>query len=74
MCSSDLPDLVLASRITDKARPGSVVVSGDFKDQVGDEGFTWSKLPGKSRFKGISGELDMYRVRRNGANAARLEP
>jgi adenylate cyclase len=64
----------LASRITDKARPGSVVVSGDFKDQVGEDGYSWSKLPGKRRFKGISGEVDMYRVRRNGANAASLEP
>jgi adenylate cyclase len=64
----------LASRITDKARPGSVVVTGDFKEKVGEDGFSWSKLPGKRRFKGISGEVDTYRVRRNGANDARLEP
>ncbi|MFL5840414.1 MAG: adenylate cyclase regulatory domain-containing protein [Thermoleophilaceae bacterium] len=60
----------LASRITDKARPGSVVVTGDFKDLVGEEGFNWSKLPGKRRFKGISGEVDVYRVRRNGLEPA----
>jgi adenylate cyclase len=63
----------LASRITDKARPGSVVVTGDFKDQVGEDGFSWSKLPGKRRFKGISGDVEIYRVRRNGADDARLK-
>jgi adenylate cyclase len=54
----------LASRITDKARPGSVVVTAEFKETVGDEGFNWTKLPGKRKFKGVSDELVLFRVRR----------
>jgi adenylate cyclase len=54
----------LASRITDRARAGSVVVTAEFKDAVGDDRFHFSKLPGKRRFKGIKGEVDLYRVRR----------
>jgi adenylate cyclase len=57
----------LASRITDKARAGSVVVTSDFKDAVGEvDDLNWSKLGGKRRFKGIVGDVDLYRVRRNG--------
>jgi adenylate cyclase len=54
----------LASRITDKARPGSVVTTEEFKELVGDDGFRWSKLPGNRRFKGVSDDLNLYRVRR----------
>jgi adenylate cyclase len=54
----------LASRITDKARPGSVVVSAEFKDLVGEHGFRWTKLPGRRKFKGISDNQVLYRVRR----------
>src|SRR4051794_3639588 len=54
----------LASRITDKARPGAVVVSSEFKDQVGEDGFNWTKLPGKRKFKGISEDQVLFRVRR----------
>jgi adenylate cyclase len=54
----------LASRITDKARPGSVVVTGDFKELLGEDGFRWTKLPGKRRLKGIGDDVDLYRVRR----------
>jgi adenylate cyclase len=54
----------LASRITDKARPGSVVVTAEFKEMVGDEGFNWTKLPGKRKFKGVSDEQVLFRVRR----------
>jgi adenylate cyclase len=54
----------LASTITDKARPGSVVVSAEFKDLVGEDGFRWTKLPGRRKFKGISDDQVLYRVRR----------
>jgi adenylate cyclase len=54
----------LASRITEKARPGSLVVSEEFKDLVGEEGFRWSKLPGRGKLKGISENQVLYRVRR----------
>jgi adenylate cyclase len=54
----------LASRITDKTRPGAVVVSAEFKEQVGDDGYNWTKLPGKRKFKGVSDDQVLYRVRR----------
>lgn len=59
----------LASRITDKARPNSVVVIEEIKDRVGDEGYSWSKLPGKRKFKGIADDQSLYRVRRAGADS-----
>jgi adenylate cyclase len=55
----------LASRITDKARPGSVVVSSEFKGVIGGNGYNWTRLPGKRKFKGISEEQELYRVRRD---------
>jgi adenylate cyclase len=59
----------LASRITDKARPGSVVVTAELKDQVGDDGFRWTKLPGRRKFKGVSEDQVLYRVRRAAAES-----
>ena len=53
----------LASRITDKARPGSVVVASEFKDEVDEESYTWSRLPRK-KLKGISDDVMLFRVRR----------
>jgi adenylate cyclase len=54
----------LASRITDKTRPAAVVASQEFKDQVGDDGYAWSRLTGKRKFKGVSEDQVLYRVRR----------
>jgi adenylate cyclase len=54
----------LASRITDKARPASVVVSEEFKDLVGEDGFRWSKLPRRQKLKGISDDQVLFRARR----------
>jgi adenylate cyclase len=54
----------LASRITDRARPGSVVATAEFRELIGEDGFTWSRLPRVRRMKGISGEPELYRVRR----------
>jgi len=59
----------LASRITDKARPGSVVVPEEFKDQVGEDGYDWTKLPGRRKFKGISENQVLYRVRPAGVGS-----
>jgi len=62
----------LASRITDAARPGSLLVARELRDAV-DEGLTetgedeapfrWSRAPAR-RFKGIDGRVELYRVRR----------
>jgi adenylate cyclase len=54
----------LASRITDRTRPGAVLVSADFKEMVGDEGFRWSKLRGRQKFKGVSDDQELFRARR----------
>lgn len=55
----------LASRITDKTRPGAVVVSSELKDAIADEdSYEWTKLPGKRKFKGISEDQVLFRVRR----------
>ena len=51
----------LASRLTSFARRGSVVVAGEVHDAAGD-GYDWS-FAGSRRFKGVSGEVDVYRVR-----------
>jgi adenylate cyclase len=52
----------LASRITSFARPGSVVAAKEVRDAAGD-GYSWS-FAGKRRFKGVRGEVAVYRVRR----------
>jgi adenylate cyclase len=58
----------LASRITDKARPGSVVVGAELKDQVPEDAYSWTKLPGRRKLKGISEDQVLYRVRRPAAS------
>jgi len=56
----------LASRITNRARPGSVLVTEEFRNALGEDGYQWTRLPGRHRLKGISGEIELYRVRRAG--------
>jgi adenylate cyclase len=51
----------LASRLTASARPGGVVTAREVRDAAG-EGFAWSFV-GSRRFKGVRGEVDVYRVR-----------
>jgi adenylate cyclase len=51
----------LASRLTASARPGSVVTAREVREAAG-EGFAWSFV-GSRRFKGVRGEVDLYRVR-----------
>ena len=58
----------LASRITDKARPGAVVVSAEVKERIGDDGYRWTRLPGRRKFKGIADDQVLFRVRPAGAD------
>jgi adenylate cyclase len=53
----------LASRITDVAKPGSVLVTEDVKEEAGESDWTFS-YAGKRRLKGIKGERQLYRARR----------
>lgn len=54
----------LASRITDKARPGSIVVTAEFRERVPEADYRWTRLPGKRKFKGVSEDQVLFRVRR----------
>jgi adenylate cyclase len=51
----------LASRLTSFARPGSVVADKATRDEAGD--WAWS-FAGQHRFKGVRGEVPVFRVRR----------
>lgn len=52
----------LASRVTDVARPGSVLAQDVVRDALRDEGFAWS-FAGPRRLKGITDPVRLYRVR-----------
>lgn len=52
----------LASRITDRARPGSVLVSEDVRASLGDHAFEFSDA-GKKKLKGVHDEPRLYRAR-----------
>ena len=54
----------LASRLTDRARPGSVLVAEEVREVLGDS-YDWS-FAGPKRLKGIDGEVRTYRCRRRG--------
>jgi adenylate cyclase len=54
----------LASRITGKARPGSVLTSEDVKERAGED-FNWS-FAQKRKIRGVKGEVPLYRVRMPG--------
>jgi adenylate cyclase len=56
----------LAARLTSFARRGSVVTSKDVRDAVGG-GYNWSEA-GSRRFKGVRGNVDVFRVRPAGGN------
>jgi adenylate cyclase len=53
----------LASRLTAFARRGSVVASREVREAAGEE-FAWSPI-GRRRFKGVRGEVEVYRLRRS---------
>jgi adenylate cyclase len=55
----------LASRITGHARPDSVLVTTELRDAVdGTDGFKFSHA-GRRHFKGVKGEIELYRARRD---------
>lgn len=55
----------LAARLTEFARRGSVVASREVRDAAAD-GHSWS-FAGRRRLKGVSDEIEVYRVRRAAA-------
>lgn len=59
------PPVNLASRLSDVARPGAVLVSGDLHERFEDD-YDWTSL-GRRRFKGIENPIAIYRVRFKGA-------
>jgi adenylate cyclase len=52
----------LASRLTGFARRGTVVTAKDVREAAGDDAYSWS-FAGSRRFKGVKGEIDVFRVR-----------
>jgi adenylate cyclase len=57
----------LASRITGRARPGSVLVTTDVRDAAGEDGVSYS-FAGEKRLKGVRDPLPLFRVRRVTSN------
>ena len=53
----------VASRLTARARPSSVLVTEAVKDCVGEDTFTWSAA-GEKKLKGLNKPLKTYRPRR----------
>jgi adenylate cyclase len=60
----------LASRLTDIARPGSVLTDEEIRSQLQDQPFSWS-FAGARRLKGISEPIRLYRVRALAADTPR---
>jgi adenylate cyclase len=55
----------LANRLTERARPGSVLVTEPAHDAAGEDAFDWSAA-GEKRLKGLSAPVRAYRARRLG--------
>jgi adenylate cyclase len=55
------PPVNLASRLTDLARPGSVLATREVRDGLRDS-FAWS-YAGKRRLRGVTGDVPLYRAR-----------
>jgi adenylate cyclase len=53
----------LASRVTQIARPASVLATGEVKEAARERAWRWSAA-GRRRLKGIRGEVALFRVRR----------
>ncbi|OJZ75897.1 adenylate/guanylate cyclase domain-containing protein [Mycobacterium paraffinicum] len=54
----------VASRVTEVAPPGAVLVAGSARDAVGDtQGFAWSFV-GAPRLKGVRGHTKLFQARR----------
>jgi adenylate cyclase len=56
----------LASRLTTRARPGSVLTTQSVRDAVGGDGLEWSSA-GEKRLKGFASPVRAFRVRPSGA-------
>lgn len=55
----------VASRVTGVARPGAVLVAESTREVIGDDDrFVWS-FAGARHLKGVRGETNLYRTRRN---------
>lgn len=52
----------LANRLTERARPGSVLATREVREHVGEEGFEWSSA-GEKKLKGLSAPVRTYRAR-----------
>lgn len=52
----------LASRVSDSARPGSVLTTKAVRDETGEQ-FSWS-YAGRKRFRGVAGDVTLFRARR----------
>jgi adenylate cyclase len=57
----------LASRITGRARPGSVLVTTEVREAAGEDGVNYS-FAGEKRLKGLRDPLPLFRVRRVTSN------
>jgi adenylate cyclase len=57
----------VASRLTERARPASVLTTEEVREQSGD-GYVWSAA-GPKKLKGLSSPLKTFRVRRADAGA-----
>jgi len=55
----------LASRITETARPGSVLVTEEIRDHSASGAFSFSRARRK-HLRGVSGSVELYRCRRTG--------
>ncbi|MBN8868220.1 MAG: hypothetical protein J0H98_11755 [Solirubrobacterales bacterium] len=58
------PPVNLASRITESARPDSVLADSKAVEAAGEEGFKYSWV-GQHKFKGLDRPVKLFRVRRN---------
>jgi adenylate cyclase len=58
----------VASRLTERARPGSVLTTEEVHDATADD-FAWSRA-GEKRLKGIASPVTAYRARRAGSPQA----
>jgi len=56
----------IASRVTDYARPGSVLATKDVREETGED-YSWSRA-GSHHFKHVSKRVSLYRARVRGAS------
>ena len=66
------PPVNLASRLSDVARPGSVLVTAAVRDGLEDD-YDWTSV-GRRRFKGIEKPVSVHRVRPKGSREKKRQP